>query len=160
MVYRITLKSNPRLLLVYLFIPCALALGGLAFWMGGGLWGVIILAGGALIAWTLLKFTRRQMKTCIESGEEGLTFSLYGEEKAVLPWPSVRLAGMAQEEGKGHRGRKLFVYQEEGDKLFTVPDEFERFEALVAEVRGRTDFREIPLGKTETLKDKLRELLG
>lgn len=160
MVHRITLRSNPRLLFVYLFIPCALALGVLAFWMGGGLWGVIILAGGGLIAWTLLKFTRRQLKTRIETGEEGLRFSLYGEDAETLPWSSVRLAGLAQEEGRGRRGRKLFVYREEGDRLFSIPDEFEDFEALVAEVRKRTDFREIPLGKADTLKAKLREALG
>jgi hypothetical protein len=160
MVHRITLKSNPRLLLVYLFIPCAVALGGLAFWMGGGLWGVIILAGGGLIAWSLLKFTRRQLATRIESNEEGISFSLYGEDTYMFPWSSVRLAGIAQEEGKGRRGRKLFVYREEGDKLFMVPDEFENFEALVAEVRSRSDFREISLGKTDVLKEKLREMLG
>lgn len=160
MVHRITLRSNPRLLFVYLFMPCALALGGVAFWLGGGLWGILILAGGALLAWALLKFTRRQLATRIESKEEGISFSLFGEETVEFPWASLRLAGLAQEEGRGRRGRKLFVYREEGDKLFTIPDEFENFEALVAEVRGRTDFREISLGKTDTLKEKLREILG
>jgi hypothetical protein len=160
MVHRITLKSNPRLLFVYLFIPCALAVGGLAFWMGGGLWGILVLAGGGLIAWTLLKFTRRQLATRIEAGEEGLSISLYGEERFTYPWASLRVAGIAEEAGKGKRGRKLFIYREEGDKLFTIPDEFENFETLVAEVRGRTDFREIRLEKTDTLKDRLREILG
>ena len=55
--------------------------------------------------------------------------------------------------------RKFFVYKEEGDVLFIIPDEFENFDGLAAEVKARATFHEISLQRGEELKGRLKALL-
>ncbi len=156
-----TIASNPRLLVVWLALPLLLAAGAAVIPLMGLLFGVIALVIAAFIAWTLAKMVRRQMRTRIEVDEDGARFVLYGEETLTFPWPAVRLAGLAVEQGKrGRRARRLFVYREEGDHLMTVPEEFERFDELAAEVRRLAPvFHELELAPGEPLKERLRALL-
>lgn len=157
-----TLLSNPRLAIVWLMLPVILAAGAATIALLG-LWpiGLISLVAALYIVWTLAKVVRRQMRTRIHVGDDGVRFDLYGEETLSYQWTEVKLAGLAIEEGKrGRRARKLFLYKEEGDRLMSVPDEFERFDELVSEVRSRAHaFRDLTIASGETLKGELRRLL-
>ena len=44
--------------------------------------------------------------------------------------------------------------------MFALTDEFENLDGLAAELRQRTDFREIDLSPGETLKDRLLRIVG
>jgi len=157
-----TVRSNPRLLVVFLLLPVILAAGIAVIPLMGPFYGVAATALALLLAWQLYKIVRRQLRTTITVDEDGARFNLYGEETMSFPWPAVRLAGLAVEPGKrGRRARRLFFYKEEGDRLMVVPDEFERFADLEALVRRlAASFHEVTLEAGEPLKDKLRPLVA
>jgi uncharacterized SAM-binding protein YcdF (DUF218 family) len=165
-----TVRSNPRILAMYAVIPGVVALGLVALAFLGILFGLIALAAALVLAWQLARMTRRQLATRIETLTDEVLFTLYGDEKVVFPWEKIKLAGIATDEdtlpaggsSRRRRGRtrRLFVYNEEADRMFAVTDEFENLEGLAAELRGRTRFREITLAHGETLKGRLKELLA
>jgi hypothetical protein len=173
-----TLRSNPRILALYAVIPGVVALGLVALWLLGILVGLIALAAALALAWQLARMTRRQLATRIETLTDEILFTLHGDEKVVFPWEKIRLAGIATDEDlrptrdtgardtgarrtRAHaHARRLFVYNEEEDRMFAVTDEFEDLDGLAAELRTRTEFREISLASGETLKGRLKELLA
>jgi hypothetical protein len=156
-----TRLSNPRLAVFALALPALLAVGIAVFPLMGPIYGILAIAAAAFVDWTMLKILRRQMKTTVTVDEEGARFNLYGEEKVGFAWSEIALVGLAvEQERRGPRGRQLFFYKEDGDRLMVVPAEFERFADLEAETRRcATGFRDIVLASGETLKLKLRPLL-
>lgn len=159
-IYRMTVRSNPRILLVVILLPVLVAAGIGSIFLLGPLIGLIILAVVLFFAWTLGKLIRRQLATRIETLTDELLFNLHGDEKVFFPWEKVRICGFATEEGREGKDRRLFVYNEEADKMFTLTDEFEDLDGLAEELRQKSEFRELVLAPGETLKEKLRELIG
>ena len=163
MTHRMTIRSNPRLLMVPL-----IALGLLA--LAGGLLavspvvGVLALAMGAYIAYVLIRFLTKQLACTVEAREDGVELDLYGEEKVRLAWGDVTHLGVASD---ARKRRVLFFYREDEDRLLGVPDEFERFDALMdrAVERSRAvapdrPFLRLELGPGQTVKDSLRTIVG
>ncbi len=164
MVYRMTVRSNPRILIVYIALPVILAAAVAAPFLLGLLYGIVAIAAAVFFAWQLLRLTRRQLATRIETLTDDIVFTLHGDEKIVMPWEKIRMAGFAlHADSSGQttrRDRRLFVYNETEDRMFTLTDEFADMDGLAAELRGKTDFRELVLAPGETLKEKLRGLVG
>jgi hypothetical protein len=156
-----TVRSNPRLLLLYGSIPIMLAAAGAAFLLGT-VAGLIALAAALFLSWTMVRATRRQLATRIETLTDEILFMMPGDEKVLFPWEKIRFAGIATDEGEKarRRTRRLFVYNEQDDRMIAVTDEFENLDGLAAELRAKTDFRELALSHGETLKSRLRELVG
>ena len=163
-VYRITVRSNPRILVIYILMPVLLAAGAGAIFLLGIIFGFIALAAAGFLVWSMLKLTRRQLATRVQTFTDEILFVMHGDEKVSFPWEKIRIAGMAVEQDEKGRmrtkERRLFIYNEEDDKMFALNDEFENLDHLAAELRTRTEFREIVLATGETLKEKLRELVG
>jgi membrane protein implicated in regulation of membrane protease activity len=159
-----TLRANPRILVVFVILPAILVAGLLALFIVGPLYGLIGLAAAFYLAWQIVRLVRRQLATRIETLTDEVVFSLHGDEHIVIPWGRIRVAGIAQElDGRGRarrRGRRLFIYAEEDDRLLALTDEFEGLDTLAAELRPRTDFRELTLGEGETLRDRLRRIVA
>jgi hypothetical protein len=164
MVYRMTVRSNPRILVIYILVPLLVAGATSLVFVAGPVIGLIALAVVLFFAWNILKLTRRQLSTRIETLTDEVVFTLHGDEKVSFAWDEIRLTGMAlnaDNEGTPLRkGRRLFIYREKDDKMFALTDEFEGLDQLAAELRGRTAFHEIVLSPAEALKDRLRELVG
>jgi len=156
-----TLRSNPRLAVFALALPALLAVGVAVFPLMGPIYGILATAFAAFVDWTMLKILRRQLKTTVTVDDEGARFDLYGEEKVGFAWSEIALVGLAVEQGRrGPRGRQLFYYKEDGDRLMVVPAEFARFADLEAETRRyAAGFLDIVLAPGETLKIKLRPML-
>jgi hypothetical protein len=159
-----TVRSNPRILLVYVILPLVLAAGIGAPFVIGIIGGLIALAAAAFFVWQLLKLTRRQLATRIETLTDEVAFHLHGDEKIVFPWDEVRISGVAlTSDAAGvprKKGRRLFIYCEKTDKMFAVTDEFAGLDSLAEELRAKTEFHDIVLSPGETLKDRLREIVG
>jgi hypothetical protein len=155
-----TLLSNPRLAVFGLVLPVLLA-AGIAMFFLGSFYGIAATAIALFVDWTLFKILRRQMRTTVAVGEDGVHFNLYGDERIDLAWPEVTLVGLAVEQGKrGRRAQQLFFYKEDGDRLMVVPAEFARFADLAAETRRcAPEFRDLALAAGETLKERLRSLV-
>jgi hypothetical protein len=155
-VYRMTVRSNPRLLVVPVVVLVLFGVSIAAF-AASPLLGIGGLALSAYIGYALFRFVSKQLRCTVEVVEEGVRLDLYGEEKISLEWDDVTHLGVATD---SRRRRILFVYRESADKLLVVPDEFERFDALVAEVAAHGELQTITLEANETIKDRLRTIVG
>jgi hypothetical protein len=155
-----TVRSNPRILIIYGSIPVILLAAGAVFFFGA-LYGVIAIAVALFLSWNMLRLTRRQLAMRIETLSDEILFNM-PDEKVLFPWAKIRLAGVATDPGERARRhmRRLFVYNEQDDKMIAVTDEFENLDGLAAELRARTDFHELTLSPGETLKSRLRQLIG
>jgi hypothetical protein len=158
-VSRITPASNPRIYLIFLMMPASAGAAVAAFYFMGLVPGIVAVVAAFLVCRTLYTFVRRQLASRIETREDGISFNLHGDESVHFAWNNIRLAGTAVEPGRLISRRRLFVYKEEGDVLFLIPDEFENFDGLAAEVRAHTKFNEIDLMRGEDLRGRLKTLL-
>jgi hypothetical protein len=106
----------------------------------------------------LLRLALRDVST----NDDGIRFTLVGDETLSIAWGEVRLAGVAEDAVKrGSRARRLFVCQDLDERWMVVPEKYERFDELVAAVRARFGgaFHDLTLGTAEQLKDRLQSLL-
>jgi len=125
-----------------------------------GTWlGILACAAAFVICRVMFTFVRRQLASRIETRTEGISFNLSGDDPRFLGWDEIRMAGIAEEPGRFATQKRLFIYKEEGDILFMIPDEFAGFEELAAEVREKTRFHDISLARGESLKERLKVLL-
>jgi hypothetical protein len=163
-VYRITPHAQPRLLVFYAIMALIVAAGAASILLVGPLIGLIILAASLFIAWSMLKVVRRQLSMRVETLTDEILFVQHGDEKLSFPWEKIFVAGFSHEtEGSGRKRRavrRLFIYNEQDDRVISLTDEFECLDGLAAELREHAPFRELTLEEGQTLKERLRELVG
>jgi len=154
--YRMTIRSNPKLLIVPLVIAVlfGLALAGFA---ASPVLGIGGLAVAAYLTFVLVRFISKQLRCSVNVHEGGVSLDLYGEEKVEVKWSDVSHMGRGRD---SRRRGVLFIYREDVDKLLVVPDEFERFDELCAEVGAHGQMMELALAEGETVKDRLRRIVG
>ena len=156
MTYRITLSSNPRIIIVLLLVVLLPAAGIVSFLFLPALLSVVILAVGGYIAYHLVKFLRSSMRSTVETGEEDIRFQIGQNDTTTIPWTEITFAGVCT---KPRSRSVLYVYRERDDQLLTVPDEYESFENLLADVREKTSFEEIDLDADTSLNEHLKKKL-
>jgi len=155
--HRITLSSNPRMIILVLFMIALPAAGILLLIFAGVFLGIIALAGAAYLDYTMLRFFRNQLRSWVETTDTELKCQMPDGELLAFSWDKVTAAGYFTQE----RGRPfLFVYREEEDKLVTIPEEYSEFETLYSQIKKRTPFQELSLGKAETIQDRLKTMLN
>ena len=157
MVYRITVASNPRVLIIVALVVLAPAVGVASFFFVHPLIAVGLSALGAFFSYAFGKFLKQTLGSRIETSDEGLAFDLGPGDRAFFRWDEITLAGRYSE-GKGKK--YLYVYKEDGDRLMTIPDEYAGFPRLVAAVAERHEVEELTLASGETLAERLRARLG
>ena len=154
------MRANPRILVLYFVIPALPAAGVLLAVLVDRTIGIIGLAIGGYMSYQLGKFLASHLKSYIETGEDALRCRTTANTEIVLPWGSVSHAGQCfPEKGPDY----LFVYSKSDDKLLTIPREYAGFDQLREEIRGRVSegvFRELALTAEESLKDRLKMILG
>jgi hypothetical protein len=158
-VSRITARSNPRLLLIFAMMLLSVGAAAAVFFLLGTWAGILAGAAAFVVCHVLFTFLRRQLASRIETREDGISFNLHGDDPRFIGWEEIRMAGIAEEPGRFASLRRLFVYKEDGDVLVVIPDEFEGFEELSADVRARTAFHDIGLERGESLSERLKQLL-
>ncbi len=155
--HRITLSSNPRMIILVLFMIALPAAGILLLIFVGVFLGIIALAGAAYLDYTMLRFFRNHLKSWVETTDAELKCQMPDGELLVFSWDKVTAAGAFTQE----RARpSLFVYQEDGDKLVTIPEEYSEFETLYSQIKERTPFQELSLARSETIQERLKEMLN
>ena len=155
--HRMTLSSNPRMIILVLFMIALPAAGILLLIFVGIVLGIIALAGAAYLDYTMLRFFRNHLKSWVETTDTELKCQMPDGELIVFSWDKVTTAGYFTQE----RGRPfLFVYREEADKLVTIPEEYSEFKTLYSEIEQRTSFQELSLAGGETIQDRLKEMLN
>lgn len=156
MVYRMTVKSNPRLILSWLLILGAPLIGLILLLKVGSAIGIIALIGAGILSYHTFQYTVAHMKHLITTSDEDILCELSPQNIIRLPWHKISHAGFCSQKG----GKPfIFLYSEAEDQLLTIPKEFSNFEVLEEEIRKRTDFQETRLSKNETINDWLKERL-
>lgn len=156
MIHRITLRSNPRLLLLGLLIA-GLPLGGLflAVYLRSPI-GIAALLGAGYVSYQFIRFLIPLMQSRIESSEEGITCHFSGKDPMVFHWKMISHAGLCRQKWQKPC---LFLYQETNDQFVIIPQEFSHFEHLADEVRKKTPYQEIRLERDDTLQRWLKDQL-
>jgi len=154
--HRITVSSNPRMILLFLIVIALPAAGILLLIFAGTVLGIIALAAAAYLDYSMLRFFRNHMKSWVETSDSELKCRMPDGELLAFPWDQVTAAGYCRQE----QGRPfLFVYRSTGDKLVTIPQEYGDFQALVSTIERHTDFQQLSLGSDETIEERLKRML-
>ena len=157
MTYRITISSNPKTLLLIIFVV-ALPVGTiLSFLVMPIFLSIILTILGGYVSYNLAKYVLNILASRIDTSDEGLSFKMSRKESSSLRWEQISHAGYCEEE----RSRpSAFVYSEDEDRLLTIPSEYSGFRDLVAELRSHVTVENIQLDPSDSIASYLRDLLG
>lgn len=157
MEHRMTVRSNPRIVMLFAIIAAMGAATVLGFIFLSTLYGVIFLAVAIFLSYRFLRFARSHMRSSLWTDDEGITFHMPTGDDEHFDWDELSHAGYCSQA----KGRPFaFVYSSDRDRLITVPREYEHFEELLAELSERVEYTTFDLGPGVTIHEKLRELLG
>jgi hypothetical protein len=159
-IYKVSVRANPRILLLFVVIPALPVIGALLTVFVDRLIGIIGLAAGVYLSYHLAKFLSSHLRSYIETGEDALKCRTTAREDIVLGWSAISHAGRCYpEKGPDY----LFVYSKDDDRLLTIPREYSGYEQLAGEIRskvGAATFRELALTAEESIQDRLKVILG
>lgn len=159
MTHRVTIASNPRMLLLLPLLLALPAAGVLLLVYAGRLLGLLGLAAAAYLDFVLIRFLYRNLRTRVVSSDTQLTCRLAGGEELVFPWAAITAAGYCTQP----RARPfLFIYDAKMDKIVTIPDEYSGFAELKSLLRRRVAegaFHELSLEAGEPIQRRLRQLI-
>jgi hypothetical protein len=157
MTHTITIASNPRIVLVFL-IAVVIPVGGVLLTILFHIFlGIIVTVVGGFIAWHLMKFGISSLKSWVRTDDEGITIKISNEDPKGLTWEEITHAGLVSQVKTRNQ---MFIYAEETDKLFTIPDEYSDFDKLIEFTSERTPFENVSLEQTDTITSYLREVVG
>lgn len=152
-----TVRSNPRIVLLGAIIVALFVFTVLGFIFFTALTGIIILAVALFLSYQLIRFSVSNVRSYVTTDDESITFHMPTNEDERFEWREVSHAGYCTPA----KGRAFaFVYCEERDRLITVPREYEHFDALIDEMESRLAFTRFTLDPSVTIQEKLREVLG
>lgn len=152
-----TVRSNPRILILFLIIAAMFAVSILGFVFSTAVLGIIFLAIALFLSYQFLRFARSHLRSRIVTDDAGITFHMPTNEQEHFDWGELALTGLCtQAKGKPF----AFVYSRDRDRLITVPREYERFDELLGGLKEHVDYGELDLAAGVTIQQKLRELLG
>ncbi len=155
--HRLTLTSNPRLILLILILVVLPAAGVLLLIFAGIVIGIIALAAAGYLDYLMLRFFRNHLKSWVETSDSELTCKMPDGDLLTFPWEKITVAGCCTPA----KGRPfLFVYRDEGDKLVTIPNEYTDFDMLQDQISRRRPFREISLVQGESIQKRLKQILN
>ena len=159
MVYRITVRSNPRIFGIF-FIIIALPVAGIvSFAFAPPFLSIILIGSGLFFAYSFWKLVRSTLGSQIRTHDDGIVFDFGKGHVNKFSWDEITHCGVyAEPRGK----RSLFIYDEDEDRLITVPNEYEAFDDLVNEVHERTAdlFETVDLATKSTINDYLRSIVS
>jgi len=154
MTYRITFKSNPRMILLILMMIGAAAVVVFLFAIGSSIAGLLAAIVVGYLDFQAARHLHAQLTSQVVTSPEQITVMHSGIGMRTFGWGDIDRAGYAVPREKKERP-VLFVYNEENDWLITIPDEFENFKQLMAELRRHTDFEDLVLAPGESLESRL-----
>jgi hypothetical protein len=155
MIYRITFRSNPRVVLPFLIMIALPGLGIVAIFAWIPIAGVLIALVGGFISYNFFKLVRSILASRIETSDEGVSFDFGKGHTDEFVWEDITHAGEFTEPPNK---RAFFVYNEADDKLITVPCEYADFDTLISEVRSGVGeiFEKIDIGTSISINEYLR----
>jgi hypothetical protein len=155
--YRLSFRANPRMILLPVVLVGLIALGIVAWRFAGPVIGIAVLAIGAYVDVQIVRFVSKHLRSWVRTSDEGLSCRLPNGSTLHFDWESLTRAGLCLRPGSRSI---LFLYDEGQDRLLSIPDEYSRFDELEREIRGkvpaRTSFQVVRLSRDETIEDWLK----
>jgi hypothetical protein len=152
-----TVRSNPRIILLFLIIVAFFTVSVLGFILLTALYGVILLAVAVFLSFQFIRFALSHIRSRLKTDEDGITFHMPTNEDEHFEWGEITHSGFCTPV----KGRPFaFVYSEERDRLITIPKEYEYFDELLGELEARAVFTRFELPPDTTIHARLREILG
>ncbi|HOV65284.1 MAG TPA: hypothetical protein PLG43_15535, partial [Spirochaetia bacterium] len=121
MTYRLTIRSNKRIILL-IALSCILPIIGVVTVIYLGVVGYIILGIGVLLSYQSFAYIRYNLKSNVVTHEDGITVFFPRGEPLRFLWQEITHAGLYTKEN-GRKG--VFIYEEGTDKFVSIPDEYE-----------------------------------
>jgi hypothetical protein len=156
--YRVTFRSNPLLILMPV-VAVGLPALGVLIWRGAGPWVGLIAMGLAIYGDVrVLAYFSTYLRSWVETTNEEIIQGRPDGVTLSLTWASVTHAGAWTRRGQG---RMLFVYDEKQEKLLSIPQRLSGFEALQEDIRRRLPegvaFTELTLETGQGIEGWLRQ---
>jgi hypothetical protein len=154
MIHRMTLTSNPRLIIFFTILTGLPLSGAASFNFFPPTLAAGALALGGFLSYKLYRFAQPYLGTKIETGKDAILFSLPGEGDLAFPWKEVSLSGRCT----AYRGRPfVFVYHAGRDKLITIPYEYTDMKGLESTLEEKSPFEIFHFEPGMTLRAILKE---
>jgi hypothetical protein len=159
--YRLTFRTNPRMLLLPVVLVGLIALGALAWRYAGAVVGIVVLAIGVYLDVQIVRFLAKHLGSWVRTTDQGLSCRLPDGSTLHFDWKNLTRGGICR--GSGSRPF-LFLYDEKQDRLLSIPNEYNHFAELEEEIRALvpkgTAFEEVRLGRGEMIEDWLKQKIG
>ena len=163
MEYRITLRSNPRVALLFLLILGLPGIGLATLLFLPPVVSIVLTVIAGFFAYNFFKLTRSTLQSRIRTGDAGIEFDFGKDQVNTFRWDEISYAGCFTDvDGRRKADQSLFFYQESSDSLITVPPEYEDFDRLAEEVKEyikAIEFREVQLEPGSSINDYLKSIL-
>lgn len=156
MIHKMTFRSNPRLVVMGVFIVGLPVVGVLATIYWSERFGIVLLVGAAYITYLLIKFLLPHLRSQIETSDTGIACHFSKTNSVEFRWEDLTYAGLYEKKGSPSG---LFLYDATQDQIVTIPSEFSDFDLLRQAVKDHTAFQTVQLASDETIKDWLRKQL-
>ena len=157
MISRITLKSNPKIIIFIGMLLVFLAAGIFLAIFVNILIGIIVMALALYISYSMYKVLRDQFRSRITAEKSSIHFLLPGNEEHTIRWKDITHSGLFIHSGR--KKRQLFVYREPEDKLIAIPDEFTDFDAIIELLQQKTPFYSLEQQGTESLNEAVKRIV-
>ena len=157
MVYKYNPKVNKKRPVIFLVCFAAPLAGAGLYFFAGPLVGVVGVAAGLWVSFTIIKMLKRLESTKVETFTESCTAYTSGGEKLVFEYKDITHAGLVK---GGPDDGQIFIYDENADKILQLPPVFLDFEALKQELSANTPWQIYELEPDETIIDRLKKLVS
>jgi hypothetical protein len=159
--YRLSFRTNPRMVLLPVVLVGLVAIGVLAWRYAGTVAGIVVLAIALYLDVQIVRFLASHLRSWVKTTAEGLSARLPDASTLDFDWKNLTHAGLCQRAGSRPF---VFLYDERRDRLLSIPNEYSNFAELNEEIRRRlpsgTSFEELRLAKGEMIEDWMKSRLG
>jgi hypothetical protein len=148
------------MLLLPVVVAGLIAAGVVAWRYAGAVVGIVVLAIGIFLDVKIVRFLARHLRSWVRTSEQGLSCRLPDGSTLHFDWGNLTRAGIS----RGSGGRPfVFLYDENQDRLLSIPNEYSHFADLEEEIRSRvpeqTTFEEARLEKGELIEDWMKRTI-
>jgi hypothetical protein len=156
MEHRISISSNPRILIMFA-VALILCIAGLVLVQFSRIPGLIIFILGTIMVTGYIRQVYPLLTTKIISSESGIVIKAHKKDDIVIKWDEILVSGYFQE-----RGTKpsLFIVVKESKNYYLIPNEFSDFPQLQSLLREQSPYEEPELSDGDSIVDWFETRLG
>jgi len=118
--------------------------------------GIIALVVSLYFDYNIYKFIRMQLKSYIETDEDGISCLTPSSDSVYIPWDNLTFAG-TYSQGKSDG---IYLYSENQDQLLIIPNEYSDLELLKDQLAEKHSLTHLLLEKRKPLREQVKEHLS